>query len=341
MRDLPPTSIAATRVLAPARLHFGFLDLNGSLGRRLGSFGVALERPTVDLRIVPAPVLEVEGPEPERLRRYVEAAAQHLGVPALGRLELKSTIPPHAGFGSGTQLALATAAALARMYGKPFDPAAAAGALDRGNRSGIGLAAFRDGGLILDGGRDGGDAAPPIIARVPFPEAWRILLILDDTALGVHGTSEASAFARLPKFPAADAAQLCRLALMQIFPAAVTGDVDAFGRGVTEVQRVVGDYFAPVQGGRFASPAVAAILAELQARGVAGVGQSSWGPTGFAIIGSEAEARRMLRAVSIRAHAAGLTLLIARGRNRGARILARPKVEQAAYPATRLGASAQ
>jgi beta-RFAP synthase len=309
-------------------LHFGFLDLNGSLGRRFGSFGVALERPTIDLRIFPSQSLEIEGPEPDRLRRYVEAAAVHLGVPALGRVELRSTIPSHAGFGSGTQLALATAAALARMYDKRFDPVLAATALDRGNRSGIGLAAFQDGGLILDGGRDGGDEAPPIIARVPFPEAWRILLILDDTVLGVHGTTEASAFAQLPRFPAADAAHLCRLALMQIFPAAVTGDVDAFGRGVTEVQRCVGDYFAPVQGGRFASPAVAAILAELQAHGAAGVGQSSWGPTGFAIAGSEAEARRLVRVVAVRAHASGLSLVIARGRNRGARIMARPKIER-------------
>ena len=48
-------------------------------------------------------------------------------------------IPAHAGFGSGTQLALAVAAAMARLDGEPFAPDAFAATLDRGNRSGVGL----------------------------------------------------------------------------------------------------------------------------------------------------------------------------------------------------------
>ena len=53
---------------------------------------------------------------------------------------------------------------------------------------------------------------------------------------------------------------------------------------IGEIQRRVGDYFAPAQGGRYASPAVAAVVARLRARGVRGVGQSSWGPTVFAVV---------------------------------------------------------
>ena len=61
------------------------------------------------------------------------------------------------------------------------------------------------------------------------------------------------------------------------------------------LQQVVGDTFAPAQGGRFASSAVAEALAWLASEGVAGVGQSSWGPTGFAILASEGEAQDVLR----------------------------------------------
>jgi beta-RFAP synthase len=312
------------RVRAPARLHLGFLDLHGGLGRRFGSLGLALDRPALELTASPAPRLTVEGPEAERVRRAIGAAASHLGVPPLGRFALVGTIPTHAGFGSGTQIALAAAAALARLHGRPFDPAAAAAALDRGNRSGVGLAAFTQGGLVLDGGRGadgeggGDDAPPPVIARLPFPTAWRVVLVLDEGRMGVHGPAETDAFAALPPFPAPEAAHLCRLALMRILPAAATGDIAAFGSGITELQRRVGDHFAPVQGGRFTSPRVAAALDGLEAAGAAGIGQSSWGPTGFALASSAAEAKRLVDRVAP-SHP-GLRFAIARGRNQGASV---------------------
>src|SRR5262245_30299308 len=98
------------RVRAPARLHFGFLDLEGGLGRRFGSLGMALEAPSIELGLADAAQLQVEATEPDRLRRYAEEAVRFLGVPARGRLILRSSIPAHAGFGSGTQLALSVAA---------------------------------------------------------------------------------------------------------------------------------------------------------------------------------------------------------------------------------------
>ncbi len=314
--------IAATsvRVRAPARLHLGFLDLDGALGRRFGSLGVAIDRPAVELGLSDAAGLEIEGIEPDRLRAYAEAAASFLGVPARGRLVLRSAIPAHAGFGSGTQLALAVAAGLARLHAATFDPDAAAAALDRGNRSGIGLASFLKGGLILDGGRGPDGTPPPTIARMKIPSQWRFLLVLDDAAEGIHGAEEAEAFRRLPPFPLADAAHLCHLTLMRILPAAATADLPAFGEGIAELQRRIGDHFAPAQGGRFTSPRVVAVLAACEALGIVGVGQSSWGPTGFAIIGTPGEAERVVSALVARGLPNGITLMIVRGRNAGARI---------------------
>jgi predicted sugar kinase len=130
---------------------------------------------------------------------------------------------------------------------------------------------------------------------------------------------ETRAFAAMPVFPEADAAALCRLVLMRILPGIAEGDANAFGRGVAELQRRVGDFFAPYQGGRYTSPAVAAAIADIEALGVAGVGQSSWGPTGFAVLGSEAEAGRLADALALR-HGERLRLVVARGRNRGAEV---------------------
>lgn len=114
---------------------------------------------------------------------------------------------------------------------------------------------------------------------------------------------------------------------MQVLPAAVAGTIEPFGRGITEIQRRIGDYFAPHQGGRFASRAVAAALAEIEALGIPGFGQSSWGPTGFALLGSAAEAEAL--AARLRRSHPGLTLLVARGRNRGAAVTREPAPAQA------------
>jgi len=56
------------------------------------------------------------------------------------------------------------------------------------------------GGLIVDGGRGADGGPPPVIARLPYPEAWRIVLILDPSMAGVHGTREVEAFRDLPRW---------------------------------------------------------------------------------------------------------------------------------------------
>ncbi len=54
----------AVRVEAPARLHFGFLDLHGGLGRRFGSIGLAIDAPSLALSARRAARPSVEGPKP-------------------------------------------------------------------------------------------------------------------------------------------------------------------------------------------------------------------------------------------------------------------------------------
>ncbi|KNY23521.1 GHMP kinase [Methylobacterium sp. ARG-1] len=310
-----PSSIV--RVEAPARLHFGFLDLHGGLGRRFGSIGLAIDAPSVALTARHSAHLSVTGAEAERVRGYARAAADHLGQPDSVAIEVERTIPAHAGFGSGTQLALAVAAALARLSRETFSAATFSSSLDRGNRSGVGLSAFTEGGLIVDGGRGGDGGPPPVIARLSYPEAWRIVLILDQSMAGVHGTREVEAFRDLPRFPEAQAAEICRIVLMQVLPAVALAEPQGFGAGITRIQDLIGDHFAPHQGGRYASAAVAQALAQVAAQGVPGYGQSSWGPTGFVLMPSEAEARALVQSLD---RGGPLRFLIARGRNTGASI---------------------
>jgi beta-RFAP synthase len=319
--------IARVTVTVPARLHLGFLDLNGELGRRFGSLGLAIDTPRTRLSLGRGEWLHVEGVDAGRAQRHLETLAERYRLDSRLDLRMDESIPNHVGLGSGTQLALATGAAVARLFGLELDARAIAGLLDRGARSSIGIATFEQGGVVLDGGRGASDEPPPVLSRLPFPEAWRVLLIFDRSREGLHGPEEAAAFRRLPLFPSGEAAHLCRLVLMKALPGLAEGDLDRFGGAVAELQRAIGDYFAPVQGARFLSRSVAAVLAWLEAEGIAGVGQSSWGPTGFGLIGSEAEAAALLAAVRRRWPAdSGLSFALSRGRNRGADIEVVPAV---------------
>jgi beta-ribofuranosylaminobenzene 5'-phosphate synthase len=117
------------------------------------------------------------------------------------------------------------------------------------------------------------------------------------------------------------AAHVCRLVLMQLVPGLMEADIETFGAAITEIQATVGGHFASAQGGSpWASPAVGRIARNLKEQGAFGIGQSSWGPTGFAYTSSEENAERLYDSLIEAARADGLEILIARGRNRGASV---------------------
>jgi beta-ribofuranosylaminobenzene 5'-phosphate synthase len=272
-------------VEAPARLHFGVLDLRGDLGRRFGGIGAAVPAPSLLLEARPFPDLRAEGPDAARALAFAQRFAAHHGIPPRVHLCLHRTIPPHAGLGSGTQLALAVARASAELYGLPTDVTTLARAVDRGRRSAVGTWTFALGGFVLEGGRKPSDEAPaPLLARLPMPTAWRCVVVVPDGKPGLAGDEEAAAFGRLPPPPAAEVARVAHLVLMQLLPAVAVADLPAFGAALTEVQRITGGWFAPAQGGVFAPGETGELVEQLRQWGAIGVGQSSWGPAVYGIV---------------------------------------------------------
>ena len=186
------------------------------------------------------------------------------------------------------------ALAAARAAGRSIPIRELARELGRGQRSGIGVAAFERGGLVIDAGHRADDDArrPPSTRRSPrrsifqhpLPDDWHFVLATPRAAPGLSGAAEQQAFRDLPPMAAERVGRICRLTLMQVIPAVLTDDIRTFGAAITEIQAIVGEYFAPHQGGRFATQTGCEVTEHALARGAHGVGQSSWGPTVFALV---------------------------------------------------------
>lgn len=281
-------------VEAPARLHFGVLDLRGALGRRFGGLGAAVPTPSLLLELASDTRLSAVGPDAERALAYAERFLTFHGRQAAGHLIIHRSIPAHSGLGSGTQLGLAVARALAELHGLPTDAPGLARAVGRGRRSAIGTWTFALGGFIVEGGRrTGAEAIAPLLARFAVPEHWRCVVAVPAGAPGLSGEAEADAFARLPPPPEPEVERVAHLVLMQLLPALVEADLWSFGAALTEVQRVTGGWFASQQGGVFAPGPSATLVRQMAEWGAAGVGQSSWGPAVYGLIGSAAEGRAL------------------------------------------------
>ena len=316
-------------VTSPARLHLGFVDLGGALGRKFISVGVAINGFTTELSITTSKKFEGSGPSSERALGYARELYEKWNLDGGCTIKMSQSIPEHSGLGSGTQLALCVGTAIAKLCNIDVDTVEIAQELGRGARSGIGIAAFNQGGMIVDGGRGTNTRVPPTIARHPFPEAWRILIIEDRSDLGLHGTTESDAFTTLPRFSDACAGFLSRQVLARVLPGVIENNISEFGIGIREIQQRVGDYFAPAQGGRYTSQAVAEVIEYLINKDIPGVGQSSWGPTGFAFFDSDVAAHSILKELQTKfSHLQQLSYKVVQGNNQGAVITSVQKDQQ-------------
>jgi beta-ribofuranosylaminobenzene 5'-phosphate synthase len=272
-------------VEAPARLHFGVLDLRGRLGRCFGGLGAAIPSPSLLLEAAPADSIIAHGPDAERA---IEFAGRFLSYHRLSggvRLTLHRTIPGHAGLGSGTQLGLAVAHALAELNGLSTNPADLARATARGKRSAIGTWTFALGGFIVEGGRKpGAEELAPLLARFPIPATWRCVVAVPSGRSGLSGDAEAKAFEALPSPPDREVERVSHLVLMQLLPALVEADLPSFGQALSAVQRITGSWFADQQGGVFAQGETEQLISSMAEWGAAGVGQSSWGPAAYGLV---------------------------------------------------------
>lgn len=317
-------------VRTPSRLHLGFLDLVGDLSRVYGGIGVAIDHPSVVLEARRHETLEVHGERSELVGETASRFLRHHGIRDGVRIDARQTIPEHVGLGSGTQLSLATAISLARLFAVDATVRETASLLGRGVFSGVGVAAFEKGGFIVEAGHRtrGGSPdetvhpeIPLVVGRYPFPEDWAFVAAIPGVGRGLREEEENPLLRALPLTTPGAAGRVCRFVLMEMLPSLLEHDIESFGRSLTEVQRASGDAFAGAQGGRFSSRVAEQLVNLMLEEGAHGAGQSSWGPTVYGLVEGEGKAERLRGAVEgfLRERTGG-KVFVAHANNHGAEV---------------------
>jgi beta-ribofuranosylaminobenzene 5'-phosphate synthase len=309
-------------VRASSRLHFGLLSF-GNAGWQYGGVGVMVSAPSLQLSIEPWHEFAVGGRNTTLVRRAASTWTRALGRAALPtcRIELHASPPRHAGLGSGTQTACAVVAGLnAYEGGPPLGPRDLEQLTGRGRRSAVGLYGFLVGGLIIEPGRAAHETLSPLLRRMAVPSAWRFVLLRPHGLCGLAGGREQQAFASLPPVDTRVRDRLIREIEQSMMPRLLAGDCDGFGESVYRYGRLAGESFAGVQGGPYHGPHLEALVRELRSLGVAGVGQSSWGPTLYCVVADQSAADRLVGELRTRHTPDALAIATTAADNHGAAV---------------------
>ncbi len=285
----------AVCVRTGSRLHFGLFDTHAPFG----GVGVMIDQPQTTLRISPASAFDADTADRQRLveiaRRFSQSyfAGQFADDLPPCRIEVLSAADPHFGLGSGTQVALATAAGLASFFAAQTSRSDLIHRIaQRGKRSAVGSIGFFTGGLIIEDGSAEDYDCGSWWQRAEFPARWRFLLIRPPSnTLSISGEVERHAFASLPAAGQSTRAELTQLG-KAIFDSAAASDFKRFAESVTRFNRLSGELFATHQGGCYNGPAVTELIDHVASLGATAYGQSSWGPTVFVAAQSQHHAER-------------------------------------------------
>ena len=317
-----------TRVDVGGRIHVGFQNLSLAHERLYGGVGIALDSPRVVVEAEPADGIVCSD---TLVERYAERSCEILGVGGV-QVDVVEALPRHVGLGSGTQTALATLAAVAGAYDRPPRVRKLAPALNRGGRSGVGVATFEAGGFVVDSGHpterfttappEAGEwTVPAITARHDLPETWRFVVVLPNAEAGRSGDGEDESMRSVVENADPSVSDsLAALLTRRLLPAVAEGRLEAFGDAVGDFGRLNGAWYADEQGGVYRPPAGRLIDELAESPTIRGVGQSSWGPAVYGVTdAAHADDARVAARNALSAIDAEGRVRVVEPRNEGAR----------------------
>ncbi len=231
-------------------------------------------------------------------------------IASVGSIRIEKPPMAHVGLGSGTQIAcsVATLIAATRIDWRTGDQSCSAiqiwkdvavqdnhsplrrlaDATGRGARSYVGLASHLHGGFIVDHGISA-NLDDREVDCLPIPEAWHVVLARPISSSTISGSQEKDYFVRCA-VPNPHLEAMLRMIEDEMIPAIRDHDLARFGEAVYSYGRYGGELFQSVQGGIYRDTAVAELIAAIRGWGISATGQTSWGPTVYAIVHSKLEA---------------------------------------------------
>ncbi len=308
-----------------SRLHFGLLCNTLHSPWRFGGIGVMLRQPAWRLRIAPiaadtdtiAADMEVAG----RIHDFLARIRSHQDVSPL-HIEVYQNLAMHTGLGSGTQLGLALSAAIEVMTHRRLqeDPFQLAQLADRAERSAIGTIGFARGGFLVDHGESRGASLNRRVDRIAVPEGWRFILVHPVDSQGLSGEKERAFFGQRVHMPQTLIEDLGQQILTQIAPAVRENRFEQFAASLKNYGQTVGAFYAGEQGGVFAHPAMTQLVSHLQANGISGMAQSSWGPLIAVPAASQEHAEEIIKLIPDAIADSNLSVSVSEPLNTGATV---------------------
>ena len=271
-------SLNEVKIIANSRLHFGFLNLKSSNSYSYGGMGLSIDKHPTILKVSRASKFESNLKKTLRDKIFYFLCDNKLSKKI--RIDCIESPQKHIGLGSGTQLILSIEEAISKFYGLNTN----INFFKRNYRSGVGINSYKNGGFIVDSPKNN-LLTSEIIFKTNFPKEWKIILLFDSEAKGLHGSSENRFFSANTNISLRK--KLSDLSLNEIIPSIIYKDFDTFARSLTRFQDLNSLFYSSIQKSSYLSHDIAKVIKKISMNFNVAAGQSSWGPTSYVLTESK------------------------------------------------------
>lgn len=250
-----PLSVVGVTVKAPARVHFGLLQMSQAYASSFMGVGSAISKPSWSLflaengigvdRFQDLPVELVEYATNVLRRLRLIAAFPTLNVQA------RQSVPLHVGLGAKTSFACALLAGVVTLFEFPGTWPEYRHVLHRAGAGGVGINTAVNGGTVLDAGHKKSDVDEllPSSARSGYPvpaliSAWQtdflppLVLARPPRLQGLSGASEAQFFRDQLPLSQDEVRSVAAIGLYELLPALTRRDGDGVIEALSSMQDV-------------------------------------------------------------------------------------------------------
>ena len=310
------------KLFSPARIHLGFLELDQTLPRFFGSIGLTVSNFCFEVQISKSKNLSIITEHKNLKKKTLEIFFKFKKKYNVNfcKINIRKIIPSHVGLGSGTQFSLTIGYLISKLNNLNISIDEIALFLNRGNRSGIGVQSFKQGGFTIDIGKKKGTNNLPLkLMNIKWPQDWKVILLFDLKGENIFGENEANKFKDVNKRYRSKFNYNYSTLFLKILPGIMEKDFESFAEGIQLIQNNMSEVFYK-NSKKFSSKNINHIFDYLRNKKIMGFGQSSWGPTGFIFCENSKKRNQLLNLIEkyiTLKKLNGVNLVRVNGRNKG------------------------